>query len=89
MREATKDEKMFVPYHAPIEMSERRAGGRFVFGEVKVDEKGPWARSDLECIINRATSRSIDDVLPEIPEKWGPNTKTDNVNEGHSGHYPA
>ena len=89
MRDAMKDEKMFVPYHELIEMSEvgnRREGGRFVFQDFRVDEKGPWTKQDLEYLINRATSRSIDDVLPEISDIWDPSTKTDSINEGHSGY---
>ena len=88
MRDAMKDEKMFVPYHEPIEMSEvgnRREGGRFVFQDFRVDEKGPWTKKDLEYLINPATSRSVDDTLPDISEIWDPSTKTDSVNEGHSG----
>ena len=91
MREAMKDERMFVPvpYHEPIEMSEvgnRREGGRLIFQDQQVDEKGPWTKRDLEYLINRASERSIDDTIPNISEIWDPNLKTDSVNEGHTGY---
>ena len=68
------------------EVGNRREGGRFVFQDIRVDEKGPWTKQDLEYLINRATSRSIDDILPEIYEIWDPTIKTDSINEGHSGY---